>query len=161
MVVLDEWGTPLGILLRMAEKRPQTLENHAKFDPPFHLFAVPVAALNVMCSVYRLIRDPNLDTGWGALMALGLVVAVFLIRIYPLKVQDRVIRLEEQMRMQILLPAALRARAFELSEKQVVALRFASDGELPSLVEQTLNQKLEPKDIKKQIKVWRPDYFRV
>jgi hypothetical protein len=83
------------------------------------------------------------------------------VRINPLKVQDRLIRLEEQLRMNTLLPGPLRERIPELTEKQLVALRFASDEEIARLVEETLQNNLSPKDIKKKIEKWRPDYFRV
>ena len=86
---------------------------------------------------------------------------MFLARIYPLKVQDRVIRLEERLRLSILLPENLRSRIQELSEDQLVGLRFASDDEIVELVGKTLVSNWTRKDIKANIKKWRPDYFRV
>ena len=94
-------------------------------------------------------------------MAAALAMAVLLIRTYSLKVQDRAIRLEERMRLNGLLPEPLRGRMLQLDEKQIVALRFASDAEIPALVERTLEQKLKPADIKKAIRTWRPDYYSV
>ena len=88
------------------------------------------------------------------------LAAVFRIRIYSLKVQDRLIRLEETIRMQRVLPESLRSRISELKPGQMVALRFASDSELTGLVEKALAG-AEPKDLKSQIKNWRPDHFRV
>jgi hypothetical protein len=82
-------------------------------------------------------------------------------RLYATKLQDRIIRMEERQRLYALLPETLRARIGELSEAQLVGLRFASDAELPGLVEETLAKKLSRAQIKKSIKVWRPDYFRV
>lgn len=145
----------------MAENTPQTLATHVKMDPPFHYFLLPFTLFNVIYSGYRVYRDPGLDSGWLLLTAAVWVVAVFLIRVYPLKVQDRVIRLEERLRMQALLPADLNARAQQLTEKQLVALRFASDRELPELVRAVLDQNLAQAEIKKRIESWRGDYYRV
>ena len=93
--------------------------------------------------------------------SLALLMLGFLVGINPLKAQDRVIRLEERLRLAALLPEPLRLRIPELTEPQLVALRFASDSEIPQLVEETLNANLTPKDIKKKIQNWPPDYFRV
>jgi Family of unknown function (DUF6526) len=89
------------------------------------------------------------------------MVAVFKIRLNPLKVQDRVIRLEERLRMMAILPEATRSRIGELTDGQFVGLRFASDEELPTLVKRALDEKLSRKDIKKAVTNWRPDYSRV
>jgi len=104
---------------------------------------------------------PSLASGWMVIPSLALLMLGFLVRINPLKVQDRVIRLEERLRLAALLPEPLRLRIPELTEPQLVALRFASDSEIPQLVEETLNANLTPKDTKKKIQNWRPDYFSV
>jgi hypothetical protein len=145
----------------MAEKIPQTSENHTKLDPKFHFLLMPIAAVNIGYAIYRCVQAPSFDTAWSIVLAFAFAVAVLMIRVYSLKVQDRVIRLEERLRMQTVLPAHLQARTGELKEQQFVALRFASDAELPGLVEATLSQGLAQKDIKQKIKSWRPDYFRV
>jgi hypothetical protein len=95
------------------------------------------------------------------LLAVACVVLVVKVRLYSLKVQDRVIRLEERLRLTQLLPEPLRSRIPELTESQLCGLRFASDAEVPKLVERALNEKLSRTDIKKSIKTWRPDYWRV
>jgi hypothetical protein len=94
-------------------------------------------------------------------MAIVALMAVGKARAHSLKAQDRIIRLEERLRMQALLPADLLARTSTLTEAQYIGLRFASDAELPALVKRTLDEKLDQKQIKQAIVNWKPDYFRV
>jgi hypothetical protein len=145
----------------MAEKVPQNFSNHVRRDPPFHFFILPVFALTIVITIVHLAMHPGLHSAWVVIFMLAAMAAVFKIRLYALKVQDRIIRLEERLRLAILLDKPLRARIGELSESQLVALRFASDAELPALAEKTLSQKLSNKDIKKAIGQWKPDYWRV
>ena len=145
----------------MAET-PQTFENHTRWHPPFHFFLVPLFGLNVIFALVQLIRFRDLDHTVWFLLAIGLVVLTFLVRINSLRVQDRVIRLEERLRYLQVLPPALAQRACSLSPRQVVALRFASDEELAELAQQILDGKLtEGKEIKRAVKRWRPDTLRV
>lgn len=145
----------------MAEKRPQNYENHTRLDPVFHLFLVPLSTAVFVASAWNAVRHPGAMAIWNAVGALLFVFAVFLIRIYALKVQNRVIRLEERLRFSTLLPEPLRHRIGEFSERQLIALRFASDGELPGLATKVLEKGLTPAEIKKSITSWRPDYYRV
>ena len=152
----------------MAEKKPQTLANHARFDPLFHFFVIPVFGLGVLLALIHFfahITEGDFHDHFHAflliLLALALLVAVFKIRLYSLRVQDRVIRLEERLRLAALLSEPLRSRIPELTEDQLIGLRFASDAEIPKLVERSLNEKLSRADIKKAIQAWRPDYWRV
>lgn len=152
----------------MAEKKPQTFANHTRFDPPFHFFIVPIIALGVIFTFIHFFahlshadfRD-NMHAILLILLALALMTWVFKTRLYALKVQDRVIRLEERLRLMQLLPEQLRSRIPELTEGQFIGLRFASDAEVPKLTERALNEKLSRNDIKKAIQNWRPDYWRV
>ena len=145
----------------MAEKVPQNFSNHSRLDPPFHLFVLPVFALTVIITIVHLAMHPGLHSAWVVVFALAAMAAVLKIRLYALKVQDRMIRLEERLRLAILLDKPLRAHINEFSESQLVALRFASDAELPALVASALSEKLSNKDIKRAISQWRPDYWRV
>jgi len=152
----------------MAEKKPQTYANHARFDPLFHFFVLPVFGLGVLMTLIHFfahITEGDFRDHFHAflliLLASALLVAVLKIRLYALKVQDRVIRLEERLRLSQLLSEPLRSRIPQLTEDQLIGLRFASDAEIAKLVERTLNDKLDRKQIKQAIQNWRPDYWRV
>jgi hypothetical protein len=145
----------------MAERSPQTLANHVRLDPPYHYFVLPVLAITWIISVVFAVRHPRFLHIWIVIFNTALIVAVIRSRQYALKVQDRVIRLEERSRLATLLPESLRPQIAKLSEGQFIALRFASDAEVPALVERTLSANLAPADIKKAIKNWRPDDWRV
>ncbi len=139
----------------------QNLKNHARFDQMFHGFLFVGALILLGATIYALIRQPD---WWGGVRLLGVlwaIVLMFKTRLYALKVQDRVIRLEERMRLAELLPESTRARISELNEGQLIALRFASDTEIPGLVQQTLDGKWDQKQVKSAIKHWRADYLRV
>jgi hypothetical protein len=145
----------------MAQKAPQTFENHMRILPAFHYVAFPLFAVNFFFALYQTVTAFS----WANLVALGLSVGLillfFLARVMALSVQDRVIRLEETLRMRALLPADLQARIGEFTVKQLVALRFASDGELPGLARQVLDGKIQDqKAIKKMVREWRADYQR-
>jgi hypothetical protein len=145
----------------MSETKPQTYANHARFDPWYHFFLAPIALIIVIASIVHLVRHPH---PWGlvhVVLAFALFILAFRLRTYPLKVQDRIIRLEERLRLATLLPEPLRSRIHELDIRQLIALRFASDAEIPELVERTLNENLAPKQIKQAIQTWRADNFRV
>ena len=145
----------------MADPVSQTYSNHTRYDPPFHFFVLPVFAITLILSIVHLIRRPGLHSAWMLVVMVAAVVAVFKIRLYALKVQDRVIRLEERMRLANLLGESLRPRIGEFTESQLVVLRFASDAELPALAARALSEKLSRADIKKAVQQWRPDYWRV
>lgn len=145
----------------MSERKPQTYANHARTDPWYHYFLVPVLLVTFGLAIAHLVRHPRLGSAWHVVLVFALIVLAMKIRTYALKVQDRVIRLEERLRLATLLPEPLRGRIDDLEIRQLIALRFASDAELPALVERTLNEKLTQKQIKQAIQNWRPDYFRV
>ena len=145
----------------MAEKSPQRFENHARILPAYHYVAFPLFAANFFYALY----DTVTAFSWANLVAFGLALALILLfvlaRMMALSVQDRVIRLEETLRMRALLPADVQPRIGEFTVQQLVALRFASDGELPELARQVLDRKIQDqKTIKKMIHQWRADYQR-
>jgi Family of unknown function (DUF6526) len=148
----------------MSQEKPQSFSNHARFDPWFHGVGgvAIVVSLGVLITflVLHLRTEPLLSL-WIVTAYVIFTIALFKSRTYTLKVQDRVIRLEERMRLDALLPDALRRRIPELTEDQLVGLRFASDDELPKLVEMTLDKGLNRKQIKERIQNWRPDHWRV
>jgi Family of unknown function (DUF6526) len=145
----------------MAEKKAQTYANHVRWDPLFHFFTLPVFFLLAIAATVHFIWRPGLHSALMFVAAVALAIAVLKIRLYALRVQDRVIRLEERLRLAALLPEPLRSRIPELTVGQLVGLRFASDAEVPQLVERALSEKLSRADIKKAIQTWRPDYLRV
>ena len=146
----------------MAENTQQNYANHTRWDPPFHFFVIPVFMITVIVNIWNLIQSPfSFSAVWMVIFSIAVVVAGLKIRLYALKVQDRVIRLEERLRCATLVSEPIRSRIGELTEGQCIALRFASDAELPALVEKTLAGKLAGKEIKQNIANWRPDYFRI
>jgi len=144
------------------DESPQTYENHTRWHAPFHFFLAPVLLTNVIVAAIQLIRDPGLDRGWWLVVSIALVVLGALVRVNPLKAQDRIIRLEESLRYYQLLPEELARRASSLTSAQTVALRFAPDEELEGLVREVLEGRLtKPDEIKRAVKNWRPDTLRV
>jgi hypothetical protein len=140
----------------------QNLKNHTRFVPSYHFFALPVFGINLVWSLYRLRYLGISFAGiFGVILAAAFVVVALRSRLFALAVQDRLIRLEERLRYDRMLPEELRWRADELTVNQFVALRFASDDELPALMKRVLDEKItQRKAIKQQIKNWRPDYLR-
>lgn len=146
----------------MANEKPQNLKNHARIYPPFHFFVAPVLLINVIGTIYHLVKvGISYNSVFGVLMALALFVLAFCARIFALTVQDRVIRLEMRLRLTQILPAELRPRIPEFTPGQLISLRFASDAELPALARKVLDDKMnDRKAIKQLIKDWQGDYLR-
>lgn len=140
----------------------QNFSNHARFFPPFHFFVLPVMLINFLWSIYRWkLSAFSLDGFVAVVVAAALAVGFVSARLMALSVQDRVIRLEERLRYERLLPADLKPRIGDFTVSQYVSLRFASDAELPALARKVLDDKLnDRKTIKQLIKNWKPDYLR-
>jgi hypothetical protein len=144
----------------------QSFATHRKFVPGYHYVLYGVLTVNLVWAMYRLCWSlpgvPLFDRILAVAMALAFMLLALYARTFPLKVQDRLIRLEETQRMERLLPPDLRARAGELRTGQLVALRFASDAELPELTRAVLDEKIATQnEIKKRIRSWRADHFRM
>jgi hypothetical protein len=144
----------------MAE--PQNYKNHAMNVPLFHYVLLPILIVNFVLSLYHLWRDPVLLSLWNTVMAFAFILTAFFARVFALKAQDRLIRLEERIRMREVLPSDLHPRINDFTPGQLVALRFASDAELPALAASVLSGNIQKReDIKKLITQWRADHCRV
>ncbi len=140
----------------------QNYGTHRRFHPWFHFFAVPVLTINVLVQIYFCYREPGWASAFGIIVALALVTSLVLGRFYALRVQDRVIRLEERLRLQALLPDELRPRIDELRMRHFIALRFCSDEELPEAARAVLTGDAKSADeIKRRVKTWRADHHRI
>ncbi len=139
----------------------QNFKNHAKWVPVFHFFIGPVLMINVVNSIIRLVHQINYDRAFGVLLALALLALSFEARLFALRVQDRVIRLEMRLRLRELLPADLQPRILDFRPAQLVAMRFASDAELPALARKVLDENIaDQRSIKLLIQNWQPDHLR-
>ena len=145
----------------MAVPPVQNYANHTRLDPLYHMVLLPVAGINIVAAIWHLVRYPSVGSAWFVVLALAAAVAIMKFRLYALKVQDRVIRLEERLRLAQLVAEPLRDRIGDLTEAQLIALRFASDEEVPPLVEKALSGTMLPRDLKQAVVNWRPDCFRV
>ncbi len=140
----------------------QTRASHRRFIPAWHFFVLPVLGANVVVTAVRLARAPSLGNTWVLIVAIALLLGIFFSRSMPLRAQDRVIRLEERLRLERILPPDLRDRIDELTPDQFIGLRFAADEEVPELTRRALSGELKTRtDIKRAIQNWRADHFRV
>ena len=139
----------------------QNYKNHARFFPLFHFFVFPVLLLNVLNTLRHLVTNPNRSNVWETIVALALAGLALAARLMALTVQDRVIRLEMQLRLMRVLPPDLQSRMAGLERQHFVALRFAGDDELPGLVREICDGKLRSTtEIKKRVRHWQPDWLR-
>lgn len=146
----------------MSSEPTQSFANHTRWVPGYHFVTTLFALIFLLWSIWHAISTRLVDARFEMIGAFALFGTTWYTRAFPLKAQDRVIRLEEQLRLERLLPTDLRARAGELSARQLIALRFASDAELPDLVRWVLTENVtDIKLIKQRIRTWRPDTHRV
>jgi len=144
----------------MSEKTPQNLQHHSRLDPWYFSIGI-LSFANVVVAIVSLVKVQNFHHIWVLILSLAAVVLVLRVRQYPMKVQDRLIRLEERLRLQALAPPEWRKQIDRLSEDQLVGLRFAGDDEVVALAGQALEENLNRKQIKERIRNWRADTWRV
>ncbi|HKD18599.1 MAG TPA: DUF6526 family protein [Thermoanaerobaculia bacterium] len=145
----------------MADPARQSYANHFRLVPPYHIVLSLILLVNFFYCLVRAIVAFSWPTLLAALMGLAFLLMFLYMRTFPLKVQDRLIRLEMRLRLERILPADLKARIPELTVSQLIALRFASDAEMPSLVREVLDQKItRQKDIKQKVRDWQADHLR-
>jgi hypothetical protein len=139
----------------------QNFKNHARTVPAFHYVVLPILLINLVWSIYSAVHVFSGQTMDSVLLAIALILFALNARLFALRVQDRVIRMEMQLRMRQILPADLMPRIPEFTVSQLVALRFASDAELPDLARKVLQENLtERRVIKAMIRNWQPDNLR-
>jgi hypothetical protein len=145
----------------MSNSDPQSLKNHGRFDPPYHFFLAIIGVATIIIATLYAIHHISFYSIWLVVLAVAALIAILKLRSYPLKVQDRIIRLEERMRLQSLAPSEWHTQISRLNEDQLIGLRFAGDDEVVELAKQALEHNLTRKQIKERIKSWRPDNWRV
>jgi hypothetical protein len=148
----------------MSKSSPQNIKNHGKIDPPFHYVLLSVLIANLIFAIFHLVHHWKQDPvacAWYLVLSLAVFIPWIKLRMYPLKVQDRVIRLEERLRLQALAPTEWHSQIYRLTEDQLIGLRFAADDEVVELAKQALEHNLTRKQIKERIQDWRPDNFRI
>ncbi len=145
----------------MSASAPQSFKKHARFDPPYHFVLFAVLVANLIIALSYAVNHLSYLSEWMVILSIAIFIPVGKLRTYPLKVQDRIIRLEERIRLQALAPEEWHTQIYRLSEDQLIGLRFASDEEVVELAKQALEQNLNRKQIKERIKEWRPDDWRV
>ncbi len=142
----------------MAQKTPQTFENHTRLLPPFHFVVLPLLVIYFFRALYQAVAHFSVATLFDLGLAVALVLLALTARHMALTVQDRVIRLEERLRMRALLPADLQPRIDEFTVPQLVGLRFSSDEELPALARKVIEGQIEDRQaIKRMVTRWRAD----
>jgi hypothetical protein len=145
----------------MKESSPQNLKNHGRLDPFFHIIPFFALVVNLVVAIFYMVHHLGFYSAWLVFLSIVVFVPYFKLRLYPLKVQDRVIRLEERLRLQALAPSEWHTQIYRLTEDQLIGLRFASDDEVVDLAKEALEYNLNRKQIKERIKSWRADHWRV
>jgi hypothetical protein len=140
--------------------KPQNLANHAKLDVAFHMIVLPILVANLIIVIIWVVHRPSFHNVWLAVVSFAAILLAFKARQFPIKVQDRIIRLEERLRLQALAPQDWHAQIYKLSVDQLIGLRFAGDNEVVELARQALEHNWNRKQIKERIQNWRSDDWR-
>lgn len=139
----------------------QNYKNHGRIDPTFHFLLSGILLVNLIAAVVHLVHHPGWNSAWIVVLSLTALILLIKVRLYAMKVQDRVIRLEERLRLQALAPREWHTQIYRLSIDQLIGLRFAADDEVVELAKHALEHGLNRKQIKQRIKSWRADEWRV
>ncbi len=146
----------------MSRHEPQNYQNHKRFIPLFHIGCFGLLTLYIIFRIYKVITEFNATSVMALALGIAVIVVCLYSRTFALRAQDRVIRLEMRLRLARILPENLRARIDEFTIDQLIALRFAGDGELPELARRALDEKITDREtLKKMITDWQADYLRV
>ena len=146
----------------MASSATQNFENHVRFVPMYHMVAFPMIAAFVIYSLYMVVTALSLASVMFLLFGVGVTIAMLFARLFPLAAQDRIIRLEERLRLHDLLPQEQHDTIGRLTTEQLIGLRFASDDEVADLIAAVVSEGIKDRtEIKKRVKNWRPDHQRV
>jgi len=146
----------------VADSTPQNFANHAKFVPMYHMVAFPMIMTYVAYSLYTVITAFSVASLISLLFGVGVIIVTLFARLFPLAAQDRIIRLEERMRLHELLPQEQHGTIGQLTTEQLIGLRFASDDEVADLIRTVVSEGIKDrKEIKSRVKNWRPDHQRV
>lgn len=146
----------------MSSQTPQDFSNHSRLLTGYHYVLAALVFANAIYAIYTLVTAFSAAFVFATITAIALIMTAFYARGFALKAQDRIIRLEERLRLSRILPDDLKSKVESLTTDQLIALRFASDGELAELTRKVILEEIaDQKEIKKLIKNWRPDYQRV
>ncbi len=141
---------------------PQSYENHARLVPMYHFVSFGLIAVYVLWSLYVVVTAFSLASLMSLIFGVGVIIAMFFARFFPLGVQDRIIRLEEQLRLERLLPPERRDAIYDVDTELLIGLRFASDGEVAQLFDAIVTEGIIDRDeVKKRVTSWRADHQRI
>ena len=145
----------------MSDDSVQTYASHRRYLLPWHFIVMPIIGAHVVVLIVELVSVPSVWAAWNTLVMAAVLGGLLCARWMARQVQDRVIRLEETLRLERLLPGRT-ADLERLTTRQLIGLRFASDGEIPHLVERVLSGELQGEnDVKRAVQHWRADHLRV